>query len=58
MPATVKNIKCACGNCQCVFPIDQAFVKNGKAYCCEACTNNHQSGDMCPQCQSVCGCAS
>ncbi|MDM9383602.1 metallothionein [Chlorogloeopsis sp. ULAP01] len=57
MAATVNQVKCACGTCLCVFSIDQAVMKDGKPYCCEACANSHQNGEVCTQCESVCGCA-
>lgn len=57
MAANVTEVKCACGTCVCVISIEGAVMKDGKAYCCEACANNHQNGEVCTQCQSVCGCA-
>ncbi|QSJ14722.1 metallothionein [Nostoc sp. UHCC 0702] len=55
MAGTVNQVKCACGTCLCVISIEDAVMKDDKAYCCEACANGHTNGEACTQ--SVCGCA-
>lgn len=56
--SNVTQVKCACGTCLCVVSIEDAIIKDNKPYCCEACANGHADGEVCTQCQSVCGCAS
>lgn len=38
--------RCACNHCSCTVG-DDALMREGKAYCCEACANGHQEGEPC-----------
>lgn len=51
---TVTQMKCACESCLCVFSLSDAVMKEGKAYCGEACANGHPSGQGCGH--AGCGC--
>lgn len=44
---TVNQMKCACESCLCVVPLSDALMKEGKAYCGEACANSHPAGQGC-----------
>ncbi|MEO0406972.1 MAG: metallothionein [Cyanobacteria bacterium P01_A01_bin.135] len=52
--ATATQVKCACGDCQCVVDTSTALEKDGQYYCSEACANGHQGGGTCRM--SDCGC--
>jgi metallothionein len=51
---TVTQMKCACAPCRCVVSLTEAVMKDGKAYCGEACANGHPAGQGCGQ--TSCGC--
>ncbi|WP_317663654.1 metallothionein [Pseudomonas sp. KU43P] len=38
--------RCACAHCSCTVD-DTALVRDGKAYCCEACAFGHRDGQPC-----------
>ncbi|KAF3886767.1 MULTISPECIES: metallothionein [Nostocales] len=44
---TVSQMKCACKSCLCVVSLSDALMKDGKAYCGEACANGHTNGECC-----------
>ena len=53
--ATVTQMKCACESCLCVVSLEDAVLKDGKYYCCDACANGHPEGSSC--CGApACGC--
>lgn len=43
----VTQMKCACESCNCVVSLSDAVMKDGKAYCSEACANGHPGGGGC-----------
>ncbi|MEO1089742.1 MAG: metallothionein [Pseudomonadota bacterium] len=50
MPATtveVTQVKCACTDCVCVVATDNAVVKDGRYYCCDACADGPNSREGC-----------
>ncbi len=51
---TVNQMKCACGCCLCIVPLETAVKKDGKNYCCDACANGHPDGAGC--CHTGCEC--
>ena len=46
------NTECACADCNCMA--DDAFGKDGKAYCSNSCATGHIDGKGCGH---GCGCA-
>ncbi|MGO2770116.1 metallothionein [Pseudomonas taetrolens] len=42
------DLPCACPDCSCTCPADQAHQRNGKSYCSEACADLHFQGQPCP----------
>lgn len=44
---TVTQMKCACPDCLCIISLDDAVMKEEKAYCSEACANEHPQGSGC-----------
>jgi hypothetical protein len=53
---TVNQMKCACPDCLCIVNLNDAVMKDGKAYCGEACANGHPEGAGCGH--TGCGCHS
>lgn len=51
----VDGVKCACPDCVCVVPPEQAVERNGQLYCAEACASGHASGSGCGH--HGCGCS-
>ena len=45
--STVTQMKCACESCLCVVSLSEAVMKDDKAYCGDACSNNHPGGQGC-----------
>ncbi|WP_290653662.1 metallothionein [Aquisalimonas sp.] len=43
----VDRVKCACPDCVCVIPPEQAVKRDGKLYCGDACAKGHDSGSGC-----------
>jgi hypothetical protein len=44
---TVTQMKCACPDCLCIVNLTDALMKDGQAYCSEACANGHSKGAGC-----------
>lgn len=44
---TVTQMKCACPDCLCIVNLTDALMKDGQAYCSEACANGHPEGAGC-----------
>ncbi len=51
---TVTQMKCACPDCLCIVSLSEAVMKEGKAYCGEACAQGHPAGSGCGH--TGCGC--
>jgi hypothetical protein len=54
--ATVTQMKCACSDCLCIVDLSDAVMKDGKAYCSNACASGHAEGVGCGH--AGCGCHS
>ena len=44
---STEPVKCACEDCVCKVAADKAVMKDGVAFCCEACANGHVQGAGC-----------
>jgi metallothionein len=58
MPETieVKQMKCACANCNCIVSLDKSVKgMDGQAYCSEACAEGHQAAKGCHHAGCNCG---
>lgn len=46
--------RCCCNHCSCTVGAN-AVVRDGKAYCCEACAAGHSDGEPCRMADCKCG---
>ncbi|WP_176511142.1 metallothionein [Pseudomonas faucium] len=49
--------RCACEHCSCTVG-ENAVMREGKAYCCEACASGHRGGEPCRMGNCTCAKAS
>jgi metallothionein len=45
---------CACPGCSCPCPEEQAYQRDGKYYCSQACVDLHPNGQPCPAADCHC----